>query len=279
MKKFIAVFDGFKFSGSTLEYAIRLARAEDAHLLGVFLDDFFYRSYSVPKVVKTQKDYETAIKVLDEKDKKKRDESVIRFQKACNISGIRYSVHRDKNIAIRELKHECMFADLVIIYEHETLARVKEVLPTRFIRELLYEVPCPVLVVPEKYKPVDRLVLLYDGAPSSLYACKMFSYLLDSYSELPVEVLTIKGRDNTMRLPDNKLMREFMKRHFPKANYTVKKGNPEEQIVAHLRTHKGNELVVLGAYRRSELSRWFKASMADILMKQLDTPLFIAHNK
>src|SRR5688572_7886448 len=104
MKKFIAVFDGFKFSGSTLEYAIRLARAEDAHLLGVFLDDFFYRSYSVPKVVKTQKDYETAIKVLDEKDKKKRDESVIRFQKACNISGIRYSVHRDKNIAVRELK-------------------------------------------------------------------------------------------------------------------------------------------------------------------------------
>lgn len=38
-------------------------------------------------------------------------------------------------------------------------------------------------------------------------------------------------------------------------------------------------LVVLGAYRRNELSRWFKTSMADTLMKELDTPLFIAHNK
>jgi hypothetical protein len=46
-----------------------------------------------------------------------------------------------------------------------------------------------------------------------------------------------------------------------------------------LRYHKGNELVVLGAYRRSQISRWFKTSMADILMKELETPLFIAHNK
>jgi nucleotide-binding universal stress UspA family protein len=57
------------------------------------------------------------------------------------------------------------------------------------------------------------------------------------------------------------------------------KGNPEEQVLGYLRNHKENELVVLGAYRRSELSRWFKNSMADTLMKELDTPLFIAHNK
>jgi len=74
-------------------------------------------------------------------------------------------------------------------------------------------------------------------------------------------------------------MREFIKRHFPKANYIVVKGGVEEQITGHLRNHKENELVVLGAYRRSELSRWFKTSMADTLMKELDTPLFIAHNK
>ena len=74
-------------------------------------------------------------------------------------------------------------------------------------------------------------------------------------------------------------MREFIKRHFPKAVYIVVKGIAKEQIAGHLRNHKENELVVLGAYRRSELSRWFKISMADVLMNELDTPLFIAHNK
>lgn len=108
----------------------------------------------------------------------------------------------------------------------------------------------------------------------------MFSYLLGDYNEAPLEVFTVKSAylDN-LHLPDNKLMREFIKRHFPKADYKVVKGDPEKQVLGYLRNHKQNELVVLGAYRRGEMSRWFKTSMADILMRELDTPLFIAHNK
>jgi nucleotide-binding universal stress UspA family protein len=74
-------------------------------------------------------------------------------------------------------------------------------------------------------------------------------------------------------------MREFSKRHFPKATYKVVKGNPETEIIGHLKNHKENELVVIGAYQRTELSRIFKKSMADLLMQELETPLFIAHNK
>ena len=51
----------------------------------------------------------------------------------------------------------------------------------------------------------------------------------------------------------------------------------EEEVPKFLSTHKENELVVLGAYRRSGFSRMFRPSMADILMKEVDTPLFIAH--
>jgi hypothetical protein len=39
MKKIIAALDGLKFSGSTRDYAIQLARQNNAHLVGVFLDD------------------------------------------------------------------------------------------------------------------------------------------------------------------------------------------------------------------------------------------------
>ena len=47
----------------------------------------------------------------------------------------------------------------------------------------------------------------------------------------------------------------------------------------YLKSEKENILVVLGAYRRPMVSRWFRASMADVLMKELKVPLFIAHNK
>ena len=107
----------------------------------------------------------------------------------------------------------------------------------------------------------------------------MFSYLFGDTIDASIEVFTAKDELKSSHLLNNKLMREFIKKHFPKAEYIVKKGEAEEQIPGHLRNRKGNELIVLGAYRRSEISRWFKTSMADILMKELDTLLFIAHNK
>ncbi len=280
MKKFLAVFDGFNMSKSTLDYAIQLTQVADASLVGVFLDDAIYRSYNVTKVIRSNTNYDEKMKELDAKDKKKRDEAAQQFQKACSKAGIRYSIHRDKDIAINALKQESMFADLMVINEFETFTRYKQKSPTRFMKDLLIDVQCPVLVVPDKFKPVDKIVLLYDGGPSSLYAIKMFSYLFGGSMNLPVEVFTVKeDYMATTRVPNNKLMREFIKRHFPRANYTITKGSAEEQITGHLRNHKENELVVLGAYRRSELSRWFKTSMADTLMQELDTPLFIAHNK
>ena len=280
MKKFLAVIDGFKISQSTIDYSTHLAQAADAHLVGVFLDDSIYRSFSTYKVMAEHKDFDKIVNKLDEKDKIKRDAAVLYFQKACEKSKISFSVHRNKNIALQELKHESMFADLIIIDEHETFTKHHEQVPTRFIRDLLTDVQCPVLVVPKDFMPLEKIVLLYDGGPSSVYAVKLFSYIFGNLNDLPVEVYTVKVESLTnLKLPDNKLMREFIKRHFPKATYTVVKGDGEMQIKSHLRNHKENELVVLGAYRRSEFSRWFKNSMADTLMKDLDTPLFIAHNK
>ena len=38
MKKILSVFDGYKLSKSTIDYAISFSRALNAHLVGVFLD-------------------------------------------------------------------------------------------------------------------------------------------------------------------------------------------------------------------------------------------------
>ena len=61
-KKFLAVFDGYKFSKSTLEYAIKLAQQSNAYLIGVFLDEFIYRSYNASSVLKNYKNADETIK-------------------------------------------------------------------------------------------------------------------------------------------------------------------------------------------------------------------------
>lgn len=279
MEKIIAAIDGLKFSESTRDYAISLAKKANAHLVGIFLDDFTYNSYKIYDLIAKDGVSETRLKKFRQKDAATRKKSAENFVTACRDAGITYSIHHDKSIALQELLQESIYSDLLIIDSKETFTHYDEEPPTRFVRELLVNVQCPVLVVPPKYKPIKKIVLLYDGEPSSVYAIKMFGYLFPGFKDESTEVISVNDNFQSLHLSNNKLVKEYMKRHYPKASFTVLKGMAETEIVRYLKNLKENCLVVSGAYRRGMVSRWFRQSMADVLMKELKQPLFIAHNK
>ena len=280
MKKIIAVIDGLKYSESVAEYAIYVAKLTNSHLVGVFLDDLTYHSYKIYELVSKEGGVnEEKMATLENNDEQTREVSAGKFRKACQEAGLNYTVHHDRNIAIQELLHESVFADLLVIGNKETFTHYEEKLPTRFIRELLSQVQCPVLVVPKKFNPFDKAVLLYNGDPGSVYAIRTFSYIFPELKELDTQVVSVKSTKETLHVPDNWLMKEFTKRHFSKAEFIVLRGEAEIEIVKQLKGNDENMLIVLGAYNRGVVSRWFRPSMADILMEELNKPLFIAHQK
>ncbi len=277
MKKIIAAFDGLQLSESIIPYAVGCAQKSNAHLVGISLEDFSRHGYKFADLVDEQETIDKKVKKLSERDTHKRKFAVKTFNEACAEAGITCAIHHDKNFAIQELLHESIYADLLLIDVTETLTNFPKKPPTRFIRELLESVQCPVLLVPPKYKPIEKITFLYDGEPSSVSAIRMFSYMSDLFDNLPVEVITVKNQLQNLHVPDNKLIKEFMKRHFPVAKYTVLKGHAETEIITYLKTQKVNTMVVCGAYQRGMVSRWFRASMADVIMERLNLPLFIAH--
>jgi nucleotide-binding universal stress UspA family protein len=279
MKKIIVAIDGLKYSESSTAYAVHLAKQMNAHLVGVLLEDFTYHSYKIYDLVGEEGVSDAKMEILESEDRETRKQAAGKFENACRAAGLNHSIHHDRSIAFRELLHESIYADLLLIDSKETLTHYEERIPTRFVRDLLSEVQCPVLVAPKEFHPIDNIILLYDGAPQSVFAIRMFSYLLADIEPLPAEVLTIKALKETQHVPDNMLMKEFMKRHFPDAAYTVLHGDPETEIVDYLRQKTSNTLVVLGAYSRGMASRWLRESMADVLMKELRLPLFITHNR
>jgi hypothetical protein len=279
MKKIIAAIDGLRYSDATAAYAINLSAANNFYLVAVFIEDFTYHSYNLAKVLHEAESGPRAVEKLNEDDERIRLESIRKFEEACKAQHVQYIIHRDKNFAIQDLLHESIYSDLLIIDGRETFSHLKYEAPTPFIRDLLSEVQCPVLVVSDTYKPIEKLVILYDGEPSSVYAIKAFSYLLPSLCGLETEIVNVQEERQALILPDKTLMKEFMNRHFPNASYTLLKGEAENQIPGNLNAQKKNTIAVLGAYRRGMVSRWFRPSMADSLMADIKMPLFIAHNK
>lgn len=277
MKKIIAAIDGLKYSESTAQYAAQMTREINGHLVGVFNESPDYHDYAIYDLAFEDAPLQDGLPELDEHDKITRAAAVANFTETCRTAQINSSIHRDKRAAMPQLLYESIFADLLVIDKHETFSRFDQDLPTSFIRNLLENAQCPVLVVPREFESIEKIILLYDGGPSSVYAIKMFSYLLSPFKKMPVEVLSVKPAGHDLHLPDNRLMKEFMKRHFPQAAYKVTQGEPASEIIKYLKNRHQDELVVLGAYQRGMVSRWLKTSMADILMTQLKTPLFIAH--
>ncbi|MDE3214471.1 MAG: universal stress protein [Bacteroidota bacterium] len=279
MKKYLAILDGLRITPATIEYSIKWAKKTNAHLVGVFLDDNFYHSYNYYEVLTSRKDSGKAFRDFRISDSQKRTQSVRLFEEACKKAEIPFTVHRDPGLALQELVRESMFADLIIINKTETFSRGMENPPTQFLKDFLGRVLCPVWVVPTKHRQIKTVVLLYNGKPSSLYAIKMFGYLFNEIQELPVEIFTVREQlKGALRFPQNTLLREYIKRHFPTATYKIVKGNVEDEVSKRFRNSSESQMIVLGAYQRGEVSRWFKTSMADILMKESKSSLFIAHS-
>jgi cyclopropane fatty-acyl-phospholipid synthase-like methyltransferase len=101
MEKIIAAIDGLKFSESTRDYAISIAQKSNAHLVGIFLDDFTYNSYKIYDLIAKEGVSESRLKKFREKDASTRAQSADNFEAACEKAGITYSIHHDKSIALQ----------------------------------------------------------------------------------------------------------------------------------------------------------------------------------
>lgn len=278
MKKISAVFDGLKFADSTLAYAIKLAESSKAVLSGVFLESFLYNSYRLDDLIGSHGLSPVKMKHLLEKDKATRIKSAGIFEQACKKANISYSIHHDSSFSVPAVLRESIYSDLLLVGAGETFSHVTGQTPTHFIRELLAGTQCPVLIIPREYREIEKVVLLYDGRPAAVHAIKMFNYMMPWLRGKTTEVVSVSDAEDAAELPDEALVREFIACHYPAASYTLLNGDPEEELITYLKNGSKNTLVVLGAYQRGGVSRWFKSSMADRLMKEIDAPLFIAHH-
>lgn len=276
MKKIIAAFDGLKYSESTASHAIEIAKRYNGKIFGIFLEDFTYHSYSIADLAADDYPEQHAAQ-LNKMDAETRDGAVKHFTQQCEEQGLSYSIHRDKNIAIRELLHEARFADMVVIQNNETLNHYSENAPTDFISNLLDRTECPVLVVPPIFQKIEKIIFLYDGKASSVFAIKQFSYLLPNQQGTPVELLCVKenGEDDT--LPEAHYLKEWLKLYYDDVKTIALTGNSHEEILRFLKEQVANCLVVLGAYERGSISRMIHRSLADDIIKEIDLPLFISH--
>jgi len=277
MNKFIVALDGLRYSESAARYALEWTKQSGAFLSGIFLDDPTYTSFKIYEAIDADGISDLTLKNLRKTDAEKRIESAKDFSKKCKEVGLQYNIHHDRHIAVHDLILETRFSDLLLISRDETFSHHEQDFPSRFLREIMNDTECPIVLLPNTYKAVEKIIFFYDGNFQSAYSMRQFAFLFPHWSELPCTLLSVRSMEENLHLPANRHLKEWMHRHFKQIQYQVVKGIPEMELLHFLQVETPNSIVVMGASRRIMLLKWMRTGLLEKIMQQFDFPVFIAH--
>lgn len=265
-----------KYSDSAVEYAVDIAKDDNALLVGVFLHDMSYLAISYtyrwasPMADVWEMDYKP-----DPADEEKIKANVSIFSAKCEEIGVRYKVHINRGLPVEELLMESTYADLMVMDARLAFRNVTDdEMSAQFI-EMLTEVQCPVLVTPSKFEKIDNVILTYDSSPSSAYAIKMYSYVFPEWRNYPTKLVTVKSEEE--KLSEKHHIQDLLHEHFSSVEMEILTGNARKELLDHLKKYTNNTLVVMGAYGRPAISMLFKKSLANSIIREVMVPVLIAH--
>ncbi len=272
MKKIILVFDGNHFSEGAFKMATFINEIEEVMVTGVFLQPIDYRDIvgyssmgdgSPITVAPYQTDESVTTKIVKT------------FENRCQHAGLEFRTHRDTDLfALQELQTETRFADLMILSSELFYDNIGSKQPNDYLKKVLHQSECPVLLVPESYKMPEKLILAYDGEEDSVFAIKQFTYLFPKLFNWETKLVTLEEEAET--LPHQELIEELAAKHFSNLTLEVVTTETRTTFPSWISEQEGS-ILVAGAYGRSELSSLFKKSFLSEVIEEHKIPVFIAH--
>lgn len=278
MKKIILAIDAVNPDSSALDFACYMANLTHSKLTGIFLENLvadekpvLTTAYGSPYL-----DWKADESSPEFLDKQKRIEKNIElFRQACENRSVRYNAHRDRNVPAREIISESRYADLLIIDAATSFNKRFEGTPTEFVKDVLKDAECPVIIAPESFDGIEEIVFAYQNTKSCAFAIKQFTYLLPMLNEKKTTVLQI-NEQGIWADQDKYNFREWLQHHYNAVGFETLKGDADDKLFDYLFKRK-NVFIVMGAYGRTALSQFFHRSHADRIINTVTQPLFISH--
>lgn len=174
-----------------------------------------------------------------------------------------------------EIITESRYADLLILSAGTSFNKIYAETPTEFVKDVLRESECPVIIAPNAFDEIEEIIFTTNFNKSSAFAIKQFTYLFPELNDKKATVLHVNEK-RICACKEKHNLKEWLQNRYSSIGFEVLNGNSEEELFDYLLNRK-KVFVVMGAYGRNAISRFFKPSHADLLIRMLAQPIFITH--
>src|SRR5688572_24185578 len=194
MKKILLAIDAVNLNIPALDFACYIGRLTNSKLTGVFLENLvadknpvLKKAYSSPYTgLETD---EASYDYLDKPQLIEKNISI--FKEACEGRSTMCNIHRDRGIPAHEIINESRYADLVIADASTSFNKRYAGTPTEFVKDILEEAECPVIIAPGRFNGIDEIIFTYDSNKSAAFAIKQFTYLFPELDDRKIIVLQV----------------------------------------------------------------------------------------
>lgn len=280
MKRILLLAGTADLKSQTLDFATYIARLGKSKLEGVFLESDSIAAEPALKTLGGQMYVEeittanTDTHVQDEVLHK----NIALFEDRCT-SRDTTCAHSKGYRSVDDIIDQTRYADLLIT-DPAVTANGDKAAPSKFVIELLEKAECPVLISPDNFAPIDEVIIAFDGSRSSMFAIKQFYYHLPELASATVRILHVADGNDVEYQNAKAALDKLLKAHDLKVEYTEVKGSARDELYKYLLEQRNMEgkLFVTGAFGRNHLSTLFRPHTADLVLKAVDVPVFIAHD-
>jgi len=278
MEKILLAIDAVNLNMPALDFAGYIGRLTNSKVTGVFLENLVADEKPVLKKAYGTRylDWEIDESSPQYQDKRQLiEKNISLFKEACEKRSVRCNIHRDRGTPAHEIINESRHADLLITDASTSFNKRYEGMPTEFVKDILKEAECPVIVAPQTFDGIDEIIFAYNSSKSAAFAIKQFTYLFPEFDDRKVIVLQVNN-EGVWADHDKYNLREWLQNRYSSIGFEAVKGNAEDKLFDYVFKRK-NAFIVMGAYGRNALSRFLKPSRADLLIKTITQPIFISH--
>ncbi len=272
MRKILLAIDALELNVPSIDFACYIAALTKSKLTGVFLEN----------VLNEEITEEVYASLLDENELSRNqrtaivDNNIHLFRNICEEKGINACIHRDRGMPASEIIEESRFADLIIVEPDMSFKNKLEGSPSSFVKDILAEAECPVIISPQSFEGVNEIMFSYDGSKSSVFAIKQFTYLFPELSSKKITLVEV-NKTKELTLKAKPKIFEWLKNYYSDLHFEILCGEPEEELFKYV-FEKRSIMLVMGAYGRNPISSFLKESRAALIVRTTNLPIFITHH-
>jgi len=278
MEKILIAIDSQELDPNTVRFACNIAKLTGSQLTAVFLEDnrarrrMAFQALGEPADIAGQTLLEAAVEEAETHTLL--EKNILRFKALASGEGVRSHLYLDKGIPAKDLIAETLFADLLILNAN-AFGDIAGDPPSGFVKEIVHDAGCPVIIAPENFNGIDNIVFCYDGGRSSLYAMKQFVHLFPRLGSQRTKV--IDWHPQSTPSIDQARIISWLKTHFAGVDWLAVRQDEVAPLISFLR-EKGDDLIVMGAYGKGLLSSFFPEDRQLGITRTTPLPLFITQH-